>query len=56
MALNPEMFGGRTRYLIIRFKKFMQDHLINSRPEAQIPSGQILTDGLELERRWSNND
>lgn len=28
----------------------MQDHLIDGRSETQIPSGQILTDGLESEK------
>ena len=28
----------------------MQDHLIDGRSEAQVSSGQILTDGLKLQR------
>lgn len=39
-----------TKYLIVGFEKFMQDHFIDGRSETQISSGQILTDGLKLER------
>lgn len=27
----------------------MQDHLVDGRSEAEVPSGQILTDGLQAE-------
>lgn len=39
----------KNRYLVISFEEFVQDHLIDGRSEAQIPSGQILTDGLKPE-------
>lgn len=42
--------GLRTTYLIICFEKIMQDHLVDGRSEAEISSGQILTDGLQPER------
>lgn len=42
--------GGGVTYLIVSFQEFMKDHFINGRPETQISSWQILTDGLKHDR------